>query len=111
MSANRAVVRVKFTGQLTDEAVREALDPRARDLRGAGILVVDCTEMNGYTPEARRAFVAWHKLHANRIHQTLIVTDRPLWRMVISAMSMASKSEMHAFATVEELDEWLDEQA
>ena len=38
-----------------------------------------------------------------------IVVHKPVWRMVISAMGIASRRDMRAFDTMDGAKKWLDE--
>lgn len=66
-------------------------------------LVVDALEMTGYTGEARQRFVDFAREHGDALGRISILTTKPLWRVVISAMSLASGKTMRPYASHEEL--------
>ena len=70
-------------------------------------LLVDCTKMESYDSEARERFVGWHREHRAMISAVAVVTDKSLWHMIVSAMSLASGQKMRAFADVEAAHAWL----
>jgi hypothetical protein len=53
-------------------------------------LVVDCTAMTAYTPEARALFVEWHRANRECIHAVGIVTTNMLWHMIVRTMALAT---------------------
>ena len=95
---------VQLRGHLTALALESALS--AVDA-SAQALLVDALEMTDYDAEARSAFVAWNERVRDRIQRVAIVTDKPIWRMVISAMGVASRQKMRAFGSTREAREWL----
>lgn len=70
-------------------------------------LIVDCNEMTDYDGDARAHFVTWHREHREHIKAVAILTHRPLWHMIVSAMALASGQRMKAFDTREQALEWL----
>lgn len=60
-------------------------------------LIVDCTEMTDYDGDARAHFVTWHREHREHIAAVAILTHKPLWHMIVSAMALASGQRMKAF--------------
>jgi len=75
------------------------------------LLVVDALDIASYTAEAREDFVEFARRHTNSIERFAILTDRSLWRVVISAMSLASGMSMHAYPSRVELNRALDRSA
>lgn len=67
-----------------------------------GRLLVDCMEMTGYDLAARTEFVAWNAKYKARITHVAIATSKPLWRMVVGAMALASGANLKAYPTREE---------
>lgn len=63
--------------------------------------------MTDYEREARDAFVEWGRSRT-RMKRVAIVVKKPVWRMVISAMSIASSRDMRAFDTIEAATKWLE---
>ena len=57
-------------------------------------LVVDCLEMTGYDKAARTLFVEWNAAHRDVISQVVVLTDKQLHKMVITAMALASSQNM-----------------
>jgi len=97
---------VELTGHLTLEAVEAALSPLHDGLADGVSLVFDCTEMTGYDRAARSRFVEWHGAHRDRIARVAIVTDRTLWHVAVTAMSLASSTTMRAFRARAEAEAW-----
>src|SRR5262245_35474486 len=64
-SAGQAIVEVKLTGHLTEQALGDVLS-RTKPPQGAG-MIFDCLEMTGYDLAARHAFVAWHREQSARV--------------------------------------------
>ncbi len=93
---------MKLQGHLS----REALDAALPSVSGPCALLVDARAMTGYDLAARTRFVEWNTEHRERIRRVAIVTDKIVWRTVISAMSLASRQPMKAFADAEEAKSW-----
>ncbi len=70
-------------------------------------LVLDCREMEDYTPEARQAFTEWLSRERRRIDCVAIVTTKSLWHMVIATMSLVSKTPMKPFSNVAAARAWV----
>jgi len=101
-----SVATVELTGHLTQEQLETALASVAKD---ATAVVLDCRPMSSYDFSARKAFVEWSGRHRARIRRVAILTDNPLWPVVISAMALASKQNMRAFRTPEDAKHWAGE--
>lgn len=102
----RSIATVELTGHLTEEQLAGALadvPDRAR------AVVLDCREMTSYDFDARKAFVDWNSKHRERIRHVAIITENPLWPLVISAMALASKQNMKAFKTPQDARRWASE--
>lgn len=97
---------VKLEGSLSATGLAQALD--AVDLSSDRMLV-DALEMTDYSAEARAFFVDWHKRHRSQLRKVAIVTSNGFWRMVVSAMSLASGQHMKAFVSTRDARAWLDE--
>ncbi len=69
-------------------------------------VIVDVTEMTGYDADARDRFVSWHRDSKDRIRGVAIVGAKPLWRMVILAMSLASSVPMRPFPGLDAARAW-----
>ena len=63
--------------------------------------------MSGYDPAARELFVEWNGRWRSSIQRVAIVTERRLWTMVITAMGLASRQSMRAFAQPSDASTWL----
>jgi len=98
------IATVQLRGHLTALALESALS--AVD-SSATALLVEALEMTDYDAEARTAFVAWNERTRGRIQRVAIVTDKPIWRMVISAMGVASRQKMKAFDSIAAAQAWL----
>lgn len=96
-------------GELTGPLLREALgDAEARLASGPRPLLVDCTSMASYSPEARALFVDWTRRHKESLSHVGIVTANAVWQVVISAMALASTQEMEVFDTLAAARRWVD---
>jgi len=107
-SASR-VLQIDLVDHLTARALGAALAPvdewLRTDVRSLA-LVIDCRRMKGYEGDARALFVQWNKANRPRIERVAIVTDNALYRMVISAMALASQQDMRAFGDVAGARAW-----
>jgi hypothetical protein len=103
-----AVVVVNLEGHLTEETLSRALRVAEDDLErlGRASVVVDATQMTGYATAAREYFVAWHRRCRERVLRVAIVTNKPLWHMVIHAMSFATSVSMQPFSAQVAALEW-----
>jgi len=93
-----------FTDTLTEPALRahfEGLERFLAQQKAPIGLVVDCTAMTAYTPEARALFVEWHRAHRERIRAVGIVTPNMLWHMIVRTMALASGQTMRPFVDLE----------
>lgn len=98
---------VTLRGHLTADALRAELtrvEPTMKAERNG--IIVDARQMTGYDDAARDLFVDWNTRNRGRIARVAIVTDKLLWRMVISAMGLASKQEMKSFAAYSDALVW-----
>lgn len=107
-------IEVALDGHLTVAALTAALHP-VRDrvsLSPGGVrLLFDCRTMRGYDREARQLFVDWHRECSARVVRIAVVTENPLWPLVVSAMALASHREMKAFSNKEAAMRWLGAEA
>jgi hypothetical protein len=97
---------VKLEGVLSAAGLAQSLG--AVDLSSDRMLV-DVLEMTDYQPEARELFVDWHKRHRSQLSKVAIVTSNAFWRVVVSAMALASGQHMKAFDARRAAEAWLDE--
>lgn len=103
-----AVIRGLLSGHLTTASLREETDRLDALLPPqGGLLSLDCSEMTAYDPDARSAFVAWARHRLQGGAKVAIVTQKPLWSMVIGAMVLVSGVKMRAFMSVDEGEVWL----
>lgn len=102
---SRAAIRGHLDARsLADELARVETTLPPRD----GRLLLDCREMTGYEVEARHAFVEWNARVRGRLVRVAILTDQPLWWMVIAAMSVAARLPMKGFADEQGARSWLE---
>lgn len=106
------IVDVKLRGQLDVKQLQEQLAPVERRI-GEGnppkALIVDCLDMTGYEGTARRYFVEWNATHRDSLNRLAVVLSNPLWKMVVSAMSLASGQVMKAFSSPSEARAWAEQ--
>lgn len=98
---------VTLRGHLTADALRAELtrvEPTMKSERTG--LIVDARQMTSYDDAARDLFVDWNSRNRSRIARVAIVTDKLLWRMVISAMGLAARQEMKSFAAYSDALVW-----
>jgi hypothetical protein len=94
------VLEMELQGHLTDTVLEAALVSVTGRLVGGTTsfrLLVDCLRMTGYDSAARALFVEWNKKHRRRIERVAVLTEKVIWHMVISAMSLASRQDMRPF--------------
>jgi hypothetical protein len=53
-------------------------------------------------------FVSWNSGYRPRIRRVAVLTEKPLWHMVVAAMAVASGQKMKAFTTLDKANTWLD---
>ncbi len=101
--------RIPFRGELDLDQLELALAALERMVNPRLRLdvVFDCSAMQGYTSDARNRFVEWHRTHKGTVGHVAIVTDKALWQMVISTMSLASGRSMRSFTELEHARVWL----
>jgi hypothetical protein len=107
-----AIVTITLQGQLNEPDLASRLERADEDLRqvgGAVRLVVDALRMTGYDSGARERFVAWHRDRRPQLRRVAIVTDKPLWSMVVRAMALAAGVPMRPFATLDAALAWARE--
>ncbi len=104
------VVEITLAEHLTLEKVRLALDEAERTILVANQadVLVECRAMVGYDLDARGAFVEWNARMRARIAHLAVLTDRPMWRLVVSGMALASRQNMRAFANRPDALAWFD---
>lgn len=106
-------LELRLIGHLTLEQLDARLAPlslRFAKVSGRVPVVVDCSQMTGYDTAARRRFVDWNRQHKTTVSRLGIVIRNPLWKMVISAMSLASGEVMRSFASITEARAWVSEE-
>lgn len=106
-----SLVEIALRGRLTARDLSAALEPAERALRertDAIVMLVDCSAMTDYDTAAREAFVAWNKANRKRVAKLAVVTTKPLWHLVVSAMALASGQNMRAFSDRPSASAWLE---
>jgi hypothetical protein len=105
------VVQLRMMGHLTLSDLQQATMSIDGDLTKTSTpvgLLVDCSQMSSYEADARMFFVQWSRSTRARVRRTAVVTDRPLWHMVVAGMAFASGQAMRAFGTRASALAWLD---
>lgn len=72
-------------------------------------LLFDVLRMTGYDPPIRDLYIDWHNKHKARLAKVAVVTDRSLWRMVVSTVGMAVRAKVKTFTRVDEARAWCEE--
>lgn len=104
-------VTVELVGYLTPQALHAELERGLDQGQWPGrppSLVVDCMGMTDYELGCREVFVSWASEHRATLFRIAVVTDRPLWHMVVSAMAVSSGLEIRTFEKLDEAIEWAD---
>jgi hypothetical protein len=95
---SRQVVEFALERHLTLEALRSALSAAERSMAATPAdVIVDCSRMESYDVEARAAFVEWNARMRSHIAHLAVLTNRPMWHLVVSGMALASRQRMKAF--------------
>lgn len=107
------VVTVAFGQRLTVaslDAALAGLAPRIAAQQSFSLLV-DATVLTGYDADARDSFSKWTRTHRQLVAAVAVVTRNPMYRMVVSAMAVATDQRMAAFAELNEAHAWLSTRA
>jgi hypothetical protein len=101
--------KAKVTGFLSVADWTTTLDGLTAKAQRGGELafLLDILEMTGYDPKVREMYLGWHKQHGQRLRRTAVVTTRPLWRVVISTISLATGGRTRAFESVDAAQQWI----
>lgn len=98
----------KVRGQLTVADWGKILDDLSSDLRrGDTAFLLDILDMTGYDPAVRDQYIRWHKANGGKLKRTAVVTNKTMWRLVISTISVATGGGTRAFEQVDEAQRWL----
>lgn len=101
------MVVVRLQGHLTEAELRSALATATAGAVAPFPVLVDCIEMTSYELAARHAFVEWNRANKERVTSVAVVTDRSMWKIVVSAMVIASGQSMRAFDSHDRASAWL----
>lgn len=99
-------VRLRLAGDVTEFSLARTLGGVIRPGQDQ-LLLVDCSDMRDYTPEARELFIDWNRAHKKDILAVAVVSRRNLWQLVVSTMALASAQRMRSFESVEAAESWL----
>ena len=102
---------MKVHGFLSEEVLKKLLAPvdaaLASDAKQPCTLLIDILGMQGYSPEARAAYVSWHRRSPANLCGVAVVTTNKLWHMVIAAIGITVP--LRAFDGRERAEQWLRE--
>lgn len=102
---------MKVHGFLSEEVLRKLLTPidaaLGSDPKRPFTLLIDILGMQGYSPEARAAYVNWHRRSPSNLCGVAVVTTNKLWQMVIAAIGITVP--LRAFEGRERAEQWLRE--
>lgn len=104
-------VTIRLVGLLTPSTLHAELERGLGEGREPGqpaSLVMDCQDMTDYELGCRELLVSWAHGHRALLARIAVVTDRPLWHMVVYAMAVSSGLEIRPFAQLEDAIEWAD---
>lgn len=97
---------IELEGHLTRGQMSRTLALPEQQMRDGCVLVVNALGMSGYDAAAREAFVAWNREHRDQVVGVAVITSKPMWRLVVSAMGLASSQSMKAFENADEALRW-----
>lgn len=63
--------------------------------------------MVSYETDARELFVDWNRKRRGQVARLAVVTERPMWHLVVSGMALASGQAMKAFSDHDAAHAWL----
>ena len=104
-------IHIELSGHLTAEALSAKLveaDAKLAQVTLPADAIFDCRQMHGYDLAARVGFSEWNREQADRLRKVVIITDRLLWRVVVSAMALAARREILTAESLAEADRLLD---
>jgi hypothetical protein len=108
-SANVRALEMKVHGFLSEEVLQRLLAPIDAALKSNPsdpcTLLIDILGMQGYSPEARAAYVGWHRRSPSNLCGVAVVTTNRLWQMVIAAIGITVP--LRAFDGRERAEQWL----
>jgi hypothetical protein len=96
---------VRLEGHLTRNALVAALP---REVPAGSTMIVDTTAMTSYDSNARTEFVDWNSRNKKTLSRVAVVTNKPLWRVIVAAMAVASGQNLKAFTNQAEAERWAD---
>ena len=70
-------------------------------------LLIDCSKMNGYEPDARREFTQWHGSGRVALDRSAVVTTRKMWHVMVTAMAGVVRKPLRAFEDRDAARSWL----
>jgi hypothetical protein len=103
------VERFRLEGHVTAESIQVTLDDVTRRLAAAprpSVLLIDLLVMKSYEPACRTAFTSWYRRNAHFIRAVAGVTDRASWRVIISAIGLATRGQFKSFDAIGPALEW-----
>jgi hypothetical protein len=104
------VFTVEIVGYLTAETFGDELERVSAGLHGDSVaLLFDILRMTGYEPPVRDLYIGWHAKHKAEIAKVAVVTDRSIWRMVVSAVGLAVRAQVKTFTRVRDAKSWCEE--
>jgi hypothetical protein len=103
--------KITLTGHLTNDTLLRELAIATEVLemqpeRPLGLLF-DVLQMTGYDQEIRTSYIEWHRRHHRRLGRVAVVTTSSLWRVVVSAVGLATRGQVRTFPTVEQAAVWV----
>jgi len=102
------VFTVEVQGYLTADEFASKLQSVSRRIQpGSKVAVVfNVARMTGYEPEVRDTYVRWHKGAKPHIGRVAVVTEKPMWRLVVATLGMATGGTTKAFEKVDDALRW-----
>lgn len=101
-----SLVRLHLQGRVDAFEMAKQLGGAVRPGSGQ-LLLVDWADLQDLDPEGRQLFIDWNVAHRDDVDAVAVITDNPIWHLVVSTMALASHQKMRAFARRTEALEWL----
>ena len=99
-----------FTDHLSRNQLERALAELDLPSAGKCNLIINVSGMKSYDADARSHFITWHKENGAHIGAVAVVGAKPMWRLVIHTMALASGVTMKPVDSAGDAQTWFDSQ-
>jgi SpoIIAA-like len=103
------VFTIDIVGHLTTEMLGDELERVGSGLRVTSTpsaVLFDVLQMTSYDPPIRDLYITWHGKNRDRIGRVAVVTDKSLWRMIVSKVGLAVRAQVRTFSERRMAEEW-----